>query len=74
MNVQEPTLRYWWTRQETARDKTTGVFAIVEIGVGGWKWRVRHEDVGIIREGTSTTQKGARAACRRAVEKWSKSK
>lgn len=63
------TFRYWWTHQESSGDKRTGARAtVVElIESGRWKWRVYHD--GGLSEGTSTTQKSARAACRRVARK-----
>lgn len=69
MIAEEPTFRYWWTREEWAHDRTTGAYAKIIESLGGWKWRVDHPEIGIINEGTCTTLKGARAACRRTVRK-----
>jgi hypothetical protein len=62
---------YWWTREEWAIDKQTGYRAFVrEPGLGiGWTWRVTDSRGAHLGEGKSTTQKGARAACRRLVRK-----
>ena len=71
MNAEEPDFRHWWTIEEWSRDKRTGAVAkIIEKGASGlWKWIVRSEGGFNMQEGVSTTQKGARAACRRAVRK-----
>ena len=68
MSQAKPTFRYWWTLQEWSRDKRTGAVArIAERPGGDWKWNVLHVEGN--HEGLSTTQKGARAACRRIVRK-----
>jgi hypothetical protein len=73
--MNEPTFRYWWTREEYSHDKSTGAYALIKSnGFDSWKWIVGHKDTGRIKEGTSTTQKGARAACRRAIRKWENQK
>lgn len=65
--MKEGTFTWWMTREEYAHDRRTGATAMITEGVDGWKWRVVHNTGRI--DGTSTTQKGARAACRRAVRK-----
>lgn len=68
--MKEGTFEYWWTKEEWSHDRRTGAYAKITDGIGGfWKWQVGHKDTGRLGEGTSTTQKGARAACRRAVRK-----
>lgn len=58
---------YWWTREEYATDRRTGAQARIMESTGGWRWVVA--DNQMRHEGVSTTQKGARAACRRVVRK-----
>ena len=65
--------RYWWTREEWSRDQDTDAVAMITESVGGWKWQVALKQ-GPIQRGTSTSQKGARAACRRVVRKLEKEK
>ena len=70
MSQDEPDFRYWWTLQEWSRDKRTGAIAkIAEQASGAWKWNVQSEGGTNRQDGISSTQKGARAACRRAVNK-----
>ena len=70
--VRERAFDYWWTRQEWARDKRTGTVAVITEDpeqAGTWNWRVGSAKTGLIRGGTSKSQKGARAACRRVARK-----
>ncbi len=60
---------YWWTRTEYSNDKRTGALALVEETHCGWSWTVR--TLAKTVRGTSTSQKGARAACRRVARKLS---
>jgi len=69
MITTEPAFRYWWTESEWSSDRSTGAYARITSTNSGWKWRVQHATIGILREGTSPSQKGARAACRRAIRK-----
>jgi len=71
MTQDEPDFRYWWTVEEWGRDKRTATIArIREKQRDEWRWFV-FDAVGskLLKEGTSTSQKGARAACRRFVRK-----
>ena len=61
------TLQKWWTLREFSRDKRTSAVAEVHESTGGWAWKVTHS-IGTFR-GSSTNQKGARAAARRCVRK-----
>lgn len=61
----DDTLRYWWTLQERSHDSRTGAVAELLETAGGWAWRVTYP--GGAARGTSTSQKGARAAARRYV-------
>lgn len=70
--MSEKAFDYWWTRQEWARDARTGTVAVITEDpelVGVWNWRIGHSKTGFIRGGTSKSQKGARAACRRVARK-----
>ena len=60
---------YWWTAEEWSHDTRTGAFAQInqKTASGVWKWVV--QSASGQQEGVGTTQKGARAACRRVVSK-----
>jgi hypothetical protein len=68
MTTREGTFAWWMTREEYSHDKRTGVYARITDHIGVWTWKV-HDKSGLIAEGTSTSQKGARAACRRVARK-----
>lgn len=60
---------YWWTTSETSYDKKTGTYARIDgYAQNEWSWRIEFADKSMVR-GKSTSQSGARAACRRAAKK-----
>ena len=69
MNRSDDTFRYWFTGVEYAADTRTGAHARIKEVPGGWSWRISDNDGVVTMRGTSTTQKGARAACRKFVRK-----
>jgi hypothetical protein len=69
VSATEADFRYWWTAEEWSHDGRTGATACIKNKVRSeWTWSVVRAGE-LVRNGTSTSQKSARAACRRAVRK-----
>lgn len=69
MTRRDETFRYWYARDERTGLHATVIERVVGIERSTWEWRVANRVGSVIQEGTNTSQKGARAACRQVVRK-----